>query len=178
MNEDGYVESALQRTLRVVWTHILTKQPGLLNLTLFVWAVVVIVGVFGGAVLSAFGITGVEPVLIIAVVCSVLLVAMCLLSIAAEKQMKRFAQHQRILREQAARERRRAATRPQIPRDPYVPDDEFRQALIAVLAEMHMQPRGYFAMELLVSDTVALTYADDDAFLRELERAQLARHYK
>lgn len=179
MDDTEYRETMLQHALRVQWQRLTAKHPRWLNWTIG-WVLLIGVGYVAvaiGAALTGLG-TAVVVLAIAAVfMCDVAFFALLYLNDYAKRQVQRFDEYQRMVQERAEHERERARReRFSRLRDPDLPEDEFYRALLAVLAEMHGHPAEYL-LESQINAALALARCDDETFLHELKRAELARRY-
>lgn len=176
MDDTEYRETFLQRTLRVRWQRLTAKHPRWLDWTIGGALLVGVGSFFIGVILASFGIAVAEVVFATISASCAVFVGLSWINDYAKRQAQRFDEHQRMLQERAERERKRSRQRPSIPRDPGLPEDEFYRALLAVLAEMHGHPAEY-VLESQINAALALARCDDETFLHELKRAELARRY-
>lgn len=175
MDGDEYVESGLQRNVRMRWQRVMAVHPDLPYLSVCVLAAAGALSLFPGLILAhATGLVAVDVVCMIAVACIVSAAAILLLTKYVDRQQRRFDEYQRRERERVERER--AVQKPRMSRDPDLSDDEFYRQLVAVKAHMHGHPAEY-VLESQIAAAIQLAGCDIETFQCELARAGLARHY-
>lgn len=170
MNDDTYRETALQRTARLKWAPFVVDHPKW-NAVMcvaqgLIAALCIVAGIaFSDPVIVATGMVATLPILV-----------GLLLHHYARKAQDRFEVHEaqmEMIRYRQDMERQKLT----LPTDPNMSEEEFHQALIALLTELHRSDGGT-KLEGLITETVQLAYSDMDTFEEELKRARLAREYK